>query len=266
MAKSRRLVRNAGGVQGVELVSGALAPHDFPRHFHDEVVVTVVTRGEERIVLKDRALSARAGSVIVLAPGEVHANEPASDGFSYRSFFLSPDLFEGPELEAIHRSGACDLGPTGLGARLAALHRELEEEEDSRLLVMELLRLVSRLALSAPERGRELEEGRVERARRLLEQDPAGAIPLQKLASNAGASPWYLQRLFRRSVGCSPHEYQTLLRLSLARRLLAEGLPIADAAAEAGFSDQAHLTRLFSRHFGFTPGEFRARSFKTGLR
>lgn len=265
MSKSRRLVRNAGGVEGVELVSGALAPHDFPRHFHDEVVVTVVTRGEERIVLKDRALAARTGSVIVLAPGEVHANEPSPDGFSYRSFFLSPDLLDRPELEALCRSGACDLGPTGLGTRLAALHRDLEEE-NSRLLVLELLRLVSQLALSAPERGREMEEGRVERARRLLEQDPADPIPLKQLASAAGASPWHLQRLFRRSVGCSPHEYQTLLRLSLARRLLAEGLPIAEAAVEAGFSDQAHLTRLFGRHFGFTPGEFRARSFKTGPR
>jgi AraC-like DNA-binding protein len=29
------------------------------------------------------------------------------------------------------------------------------------------------------------------------------------------------------------------------------------AAAESGFADQSHLTRVFVRHFGFTPGEWR---------
>ena len=47
-------------------------------------------------------------------------------------------------------------------------------------------------------------------------------------------------------------------RLDRARRLLAEtGLLTKEIAALCGFSDQAHLTRLFARRFGTTPSAFR---------
>jgi AraC-like DNA-binding protein len=34
-------------------------------------------------------------------------------------------------------------------------------------------------------------------------------------------------------------------------------MPPAAAAAEAGFADQAHLTRWFRRYYGITPGAYR---------
>jgi transcriptional regulator GlxA family with amidase domain len=41
-----------------------------------------------------------------------------------------------------------------------------------------------------------------------------------------------------------------------AKSLLRAGLPIALVAAEAGFYDQAHLTRHFKRIVGLTPGRY----------
>jgi transcriptional regulator GlxA family with amidase domain len=46
------------------------------------------------------------------------------------------------------------------------------------------------------------------------------------------------------------------VRVRLAKTLLAQGLPIAQAAVEAGFVDQAHLTKHFKRIFGVTPGRY----------
>jgi transcriptional regulator GlxA family with amidase domain len=46
-------------------------------------------------------------------------------------------------------------------------------------------------------------------------------------------------------------------RLDRARRLLLEGLPIADVAVATGFHDQPHLTRHFRALLGTTPGAFR---------
>nr|WP_310206490.1 helix-turn-helix domain-containing protein [Paenarthrobacter nitroguajacolicus] len=43
-----------------------------------------------------------------------------------------------------------------------------------------------------------------------------------------------------------------------ARRLLLDGRPAAEAAVEAGFHDQSHLTRHFRRVLGTTPGAFAA--------
>jgi cytochrome c len=45
-------------------------------------------------------------------------------------------------------------------------------------------------------------------------------------------------------------------RIHLACRLLAGGRPIVEAAMDAGFADQSHLTRAFIRQFGVTPGRY----------
>jgi AraC-like DNA-binding protein len=47
--------------------------------------------------------------------------------------------------------------------------------------------------------------------------------------------------------------------VDLARRLLLAGYPPARVASAAGFFDQAHLNRHFSRMLGITPGRFTGR-------
>jgi AraC-like DNA-binding protein len=53
-----------------------------------------------------------------------------------------------------------------------------------------------------------------------------------------------------------PHRYVTGRRVDLARRLLVAGSRPAEAAASAGFHDQAHLTRHFRAFLGTTPAAF----------
>lgn len=54
-------------------------------------------------------------------------------------------------------------------------------------------------------------------------------------------------------------------RVRLARWLLGQGLAPALAAAEAGFADQAHLTRQFKRLVGVPPGAYqRERGYAAG--
>jgi AraC-like DNA-binding protein len=81
-------------------------------------------------------------------------------------------------------------------------------------------------------------------------------VTLQALARIAGLSAFHLCRVFRETVGMTPHAYQTHARVRRARSLLRAGLPITQAAAEAGFYDQAHLTRHFKRIVGLTPGRY----------
>ena len=54
----------------------------------------------------------------------------------------------------------------------------------------------------------------------------------------------------------TPHAYQTQVRVRRAKSLPRAGLPITQVAAEAGFSDQAHLTQHFKRIVGLTPGRY----------
>jgi AraC-like DNA-binding protein len=70
--------------------------------------------------------------------------------------------------------------------------------------------------------------------------------------------PFHLCRVFRKETGLSPHSYQTLVRVHLAKTLLAAGVAISQVAVDAGFYDQAHLTRYFKRIYGVTPGRYLA--------
>jgi AraC-like DNA-binding protein len=78
------------------------------------------------------------------------------------------------------------------------------------------------------------------------------------LAAAAGCSRFAAYRAFHQVYGLAPSDYQRQLRVRAARRLLARDIAPAVAAAEAGFADQAHLTRWFRRYYGVTPGAYRA--------
>jgi AraC-like DNA-binding protein len=66
-----------------------------------------------------------------------------------------------------------------------------------------------------------------------------------------------VHRAFRTAYGIAPSDYQRQVRLAAARRLIASGKPISQAAAATGFADQSHLTRWFTRYYGITPGAYR---------
>jgi AraC family transcriptional regulator len=103
----------------------------------------------------------------------------------------------------------------------------------------------------------------LQRGEEYLQQEFRSSISLRDVAREAGVHPVYFARVFRRRHGCPVSAYLRALRLVEAGRLvLRERQSLAGAALAAGFADQAHLTRCFSRHFGFSPGAVRrARDF-----
>lgn len=81
-------------------------------------------------------------------------------------------------------------------------------------------------------------------------------LSIDTLAREAGMSPAHFARAFKQTLGRPPHRFLMSRRLERARHMLEEcGAAPSDVAARSGFADQAHLTRLFKREFGVTPGE-----------
>ncbi|WP_405453384.1 helix-turn-helix domain-containing protein [Streptomyces erythrochromogenes] len=83
-------------------------------------------------------------------------------------------------------------------------------------------------------------------------------ITLDELSAVAGVSSAHLNRLFRASLGESPHQYVLRQRVERAQNaLLHSDDSIADIAVAHGFADQSHLTRVLRRATGLTPGVLR---------
>ena len=91
-----------------------------------------------------------------------------------------------------------------------------------------------------------------------LEANLTGRTSLVKLSAAAGLSPFHFSRLFKRSTGMTPHAYVIGKKLERAKGLLhKEESSLADIASMCGFSDQNHLTSVFRKVFGLTPGAYR---------
>lgn len=90
-----------------------------------------------------------------------------------------------------------------------------------------------------------------------MEVNVGAALCLDDLAEVAGLSRYHFGRVFREEVGQTPWAFARGTRVERAKELLAESHSPAEAAHEAGFFDQSHLTRVLRKIDGRTPGEVR---------
>jgi AraC-like DNA-binding protein len=118
------------------------------------------------------------------------------------------------------------------------------------------LALALNAASGAPARRISADYASAVRARDYLHSSWQCAVSMEELSAAAGRDRWSLSRDFRVFYGTSPHRYLTMRRLDAARRLMLQGLSIADVAADAGFADQSHMTRHFKQTFGLTPARW----------
>jgi AraC-like DNA-binding protein len=108
---------------------------------------------------------------------------------------------------------------------------------------------------SPPQVGRNMqaEPYAVRRVRQYLHDNYMDNVSLDELARLVGLSSYHLNRVFRMEVGMPPHAYQTHVRVTTAKLLLAKGWSIDQAATSVGFFDQSHFTNHLRRLFGYTP-------------
>lgn len=120
-----------------------------------------------------------------------------------------------------------------------------------------LLRIAQTHGKSPRERDR-LTPRQMRRVDELIAASAGAAPTLDDMALAAGYSKAQFVRLFRRTLGLSPHGYVLRQRMEQARRLIVDStLPLAHVASETGFASQSHLTHTFVRLCGCTPGELR---------
>ncbi|MFG2821261.1 AraC family transcriptional regulator [Kitasatospora sp. NPDC048365] len=97
-------------------------------------------------------------------------------------------------------------------------------------------------------------------ALRALHADPAAGWTNDRLAAAAGVSRPTLARRFTALVGRPPMAYLTWWRLTFAATLLRDTTdPLATIADRVGYGSPYAFSHAFARHFGTTPGRYRAR-------
>lgn len=248
------------GMTGVQAVV-ARSDHHFARHTHDQFGIGVIVSGAQKSASGRGPVEAGPGDVITVNPGEVHDGAPIGDeGRVWQMLYFDPDVIAGAVAD-IRQGGPGDLefaDPVLRQPPHTSMMRQLfaamtTEQTGAALHRRELLLKLLAEVMREAEAPASVPLG-IRAARQRIDDDPATEITLADLANLAGLSQFRLLRAFDRAMGLTPHAYLLQRRIQLARRLIADGVELAQAASASGFSDQSHMTRIFRRSFGLSPG------------
>jgi AraC family transcriptional regulator len=83
-------------------------------------------------------------------------------------------------------------------------------------------------------------------------------LTLTEIATELNMSQYYFSRLFKQSVGMTPHQYLIQQRVERSKQLLQQpGNKIVDIATQCGFANPSHFARCFRQRTGISPKQFR---------
>src|SRR2546421_4068365 len=245
----------------------------FDRHWHDTYGFGFLEHGAQEWFSGRGIVRGYPGEVITTNPGEVHDGRPLGPPTRrWRIVYVDVDVMTTLTASERGRGGAEITSPViadpVLVRILQNLFSRLERWNNRKphaqpvdslafeeALVDSCVRLMARHGSArwsdAPSRD-------IQQVRERLADDAARVPSLAELARlTEGLSRYQVLRRFERAYGLPPHAWLLRRRAERARVLIRDGVTLAAAAAATGFADQSHMTRVFARQFGFTPGAWR---------
>lgn len=237
-----------------DIVATAFAPHR-----HDTYVFALTTRGVQDFDYRGATRRSQPGAVVVLHPDELHDGRPGdTGGFGYAGLSILPET-----LAQYRPGGGLPFLPGGVSrdpALMRAVRALLEPAPLSDNLQSESALIDLALALDgvsdAPSATSPVSRAVVDAVCAHIRSHSQRGVSLAELEALTGMDRWQLSRDFRALRGTSPARYLTQRRLDQVRQAIADGDRLADAAQDAGFVDQAHMSRHFKAAYGITPGQF----------
>ena len=254
--------RAVAGRAGVELYRAHIVHHTFEPHTHDAYGFGVIEQGVERFRYKGSDHLAPSDSIVFMHPDVLHTGRAETDGgWRYRMIYIDPTV-----LADIAGDAGWWFDETVVerdrprAKHLTRLLKALWQVQDPLVFDGLLSQLVEGLSPYARRQSsaQHQSERRFANVIDYMQAHLGERIVLEDLASVAGLSPFHFLRQFQAQYHVTPHQMLMARRLYAAKQWLAQGVAPAQVAAQAGLTDQSHLTRAFTQRYGVTPGRYQA--------
>ena len=226
-----------------------------PRHEHELAYVTVVLRGDYFEGDRGHLAELHPFTAVFNPAGVAHSTVIGPEGAFFFTIEFPKNTLRSLDLRlpldtTFDRGGGLMLWP---GLRLYSAFKAQTDPLGIEAGILEMLGAITQfgqLESSAPAWFRRVKERLTEEFR-----EP---VRMRELAQDAGVHPVHLARVFYRIEKQTPGMYQQGQQVRVACKLLRDSeRPLAGIAAECGFADQSHFTRVFHRMTGITPARLR---------
>ncbi|AGK50461.1 araC-like ligand binding domain protein [Burkholderia thailandensis MSMB121] len=255
-------IRIGFGAAGIERVEVHFLDHAFSLHRHDTYAIGITLSGVQTFRYLGATHHCLPGQCHILHPDELHDGCAGTDeGFGYRIVYVDPALVQealGGRMLPFVRSPVVETPAVaeGLAAGIWKLDEEIDTLSRIEIAVAVANLLTAAAATSDAHKTGALAVTELTRIRDIIASRPHEPISMDTLEHVSGLDRWTIARQFRKLFGTSPSRFRTQRQLNLVRRQLMEGESLSTASADAGFSDQSHMSRHFKSTYGITPGSW----------
>lgn len=220
--------------------------------------LVLITEGAGEVTIEGRTHTVRKNDLIYFYPNQRHSLQvPAHPSMKFYGIHFSL-LRTG--CEKLPLEDICSLSDTaGIQALLGELanlwmRREYLVAWKQDLLLSEMLYT---LFLTRHQQSLAT-DARISRVLDYIHQNPSRAHNIQSLCQVARMKKTAFIEGFRSQTGQTPIQYCLRLRLEISKaELLNTSQPICQIALDCGFQDEFYFSRLFRKHFGCPPSQFR---------
>jgi AraC family transcriptional regulator len=151
----------------------------------------------------------------------------------------------------------------GLAHLLEVARHELEHDREAAKASLATASTILQYEIERHSGAKRFESGgltgwQIARVRAFIDKNLHRTIHTRDLSAVARRSPAHFSRSFKLTFGETPHAYVVKRRLEKACYLMVtSSASLSEIALSAGFSDQAHLSKLFRQAFGQSPASWR---------
>lgn len=251
-------------------------------HCHEHLELCYIQSGTGKHRIGDTIYEVKEGDLLVINEGVYHQSLAGEHKTPVAEFYVGLTDLNLAELGRNHfpLPGNCPVFRTEgeLQRKLSKLCMAMEAEQElcrigryymMKTYVMQMLLLLLR---EEEETGKPQKAGGcsfesanrkylVEKITDYFEDHYAEKISLDRIAGNMYLSTFYVSRIFKAETGNTPIHYLIDIRLTKAYNLLTQNLEmsIQEIAAQVGYEDAYHFSKLFKKKYGVAPSAVRRR-------
>jgi len=247
---------------GIECSRVKASESGFPRHLHEEYVISANLSGVEEIWLSGKKSYVKSGQITLYNPGTIQASRFDTQCVEFISVHMPQAVMKMVSDEENAQSGQSApllregiINNASLFDALCRFASSAQLGQSSANQEQELILLCGEL-LETPDSPQGSDAQRVGVVIDYLREHLSVKPQLEKLAQIAGLSKYHLVRCFTHHTGLPPLQYHMQLRLNQARELLRRDVHPIDAAIMLGFYDQSHFINAFRKVMGTTPHHY----------